>query len=68
MDLAKHIVQTIVGRFRPERFEDRYEKALRELIAKKQVRERIEAPKARGPAKIINLMDALERKYRSEER
>jgi len=59
MDLAKHIVQTKVGHFRPGKFEDRYEKALHELIAKKQAGERIEAPKARAPAKVINLMDAL---------
>jgi DNA end-binding protein Ku len=59
MDLAKHIVQTKVGHFRPGKFEDRYEKALRELIAKKQAGERIEAPKAPAPAKVINLMDAL---------
>ncbi len=59
MDLAKHIVQTKVGHFGPGKFEDRYEKALHELIAKKQAGERIEAPKARAPAKVINLMDAL---------
>jgi DNA end-binding protein Ku len=57
MDLAKHIVQTKSGHFRPERFEDHYEKALRDLIAKKQAGERIETPKARAPAKVINLMD-----------
>jgi DNA end-binding protein Ku len=59
MDLAKHIVQTKSGQFHPEKFEDHYEKALRELIAKKQAGERIEVPKARPSGKIINLMDAL---------
>jgi DNA end-binding protein Ku len=59
MDLAKHIVQTKSGHFHPEKFEDHYEKALRELIAKKQAGERIEVPKARPSAKTINLMDAL---------
>jgi Ku protein len=34
MDLAKHIVQTKSGHFHPEKFEDRYEKALRDLIAR----------------------------------
>jgi DNA end-binding protein Ku len=52
-------VQTKAGHFRPEKFEDRYEKALRELIAKKQAGEQIEPPKARASAKVINLMDAL---------
>jgi DNA end-binding protein Ku len=61
MELARHIVQTKSGHFHPEKFEDHYEKALRELIARKQAGERIEAPKARAPAKVINLMDALKR-------
>jgi hypothetical protein len=36
---------------------------LRELIAKKQAGERIEAPKARPSAKAINLMDALKQSF-----
>jgi DNA end-binding protein Ku len=66
IDLAKHIVQTKSGHFRPEKFEDHYEKALRELIAKKQAGERIEVPKARPPAKTINLMDALKQSLAAE--
>jgi non-homologous end joining protein Ku len=31
------------------------------LLKKKQAREKIEAPKERAPAKVINLMDALRR-------
>ena len=58
MELAKPIVQTKSGHFDPEKFEDRYETALRELIAKKQAGERIEAPH-KAPPKVINLMDAL---------
>lgn len=61
MDLAKHIVQSKSGHFHPEKFEDSYEKALRELIEKKQAGERIEAPKAQPSGKVINLMDALKR-------
>jgi len=58
MELATHIVQTKLGHFDPEKFEDRYETALRELIAKKRAGERIEAPR-KAPSKMINLMDAL---------
>jgi DNA end-binding protein Ku len=61
MELAKHIVQTKAGHFHPEKFEDRYEAALRELIAKKQAGERIEPPRERPSAKVISLMDALRR-------
>ncbi len=67
IDLAKHIVQTKSGHFHPEKFEDQYEKALRELIARKQAGERVEAPKARPSAKVINLMDALKRSIATEE-
>ena len=36
-----------------------YEDALNELLRKKQVARKIEAPKAPTDAKVINLMDAL---------
>jgi DNA end-binding protein Ku len=60
-ELAAHIVKTKVGHFKPERFEDQYENALKELIRKKQSGKPIEVPERREPAKVINLMDALRR-------
>jgi DNA end-binding protein Ku len=36
LDLAKHIVETKSGHFEPEKFEDRYEAALREVMIAKQ--------------------------------
>jgi DNA end-binding protein Ku len=59
LDLAAHIVETKAGHFAPEKFEDHYENALKELIKKKQHGEKIERPKERPPATLINLMDAL---------
>ncbi len=61
MDLAKHIVQMKTGHFEPQKFEDHYEAALRELIEKKSKGLKIEAHKEEAPAKVINLMDALRR-------
>jgi DNA end-binding protein Ku len=61
LELASHIVETKSGHFEPEKFKDQYEDALKELLKKKQAGEKIEAPKERAPAKIINLMDALRR-------
>src|SRR5499425_3487123 len=61
LELASHIVETKSGHFEPEKFEDQYEDALKELIQKKQSGQPIEAPKQREPAKVINLMDALRR-------
>jgi DNA end-binding protein Ku len=66
MDLAKHIVETKSGHFKPEQFEDHYEAALRELIEKKSKGIKIEAPRERAPAKVINLMDALRRSVKEE--
>ena len=67
LDLAIHIVETKVGRFEPEKFEDHYETALKELIKRKQHGERIEKPKQHPRAQVINLMDAL-RQSAAEER
>lgn len=66
MELASHIVETKSGHFNPKKFEDHYEEALKELLKKKQAGEKIEAPKEREPAKVINLMDALRRSVSSE--
>jgi DNA end-binding protein Ku len=52
--------------FNPEECEDHYEDALKELLKKKQAGEKIEAPKERAPAKVINLMDALRRSVETE--
>src|SRR6476659_1721840 len=68
MDLAQHIVKTKTGHFKPEKFEDHYEAALKELVEKKMKGIKIEAPRERGePTKVINLMDALRRSVRSEQ-
>jgi DNA end-binding protein Ku len=67
MDLAQHIVKTKSGHFKPEKFEDHYEGALKELIAKKSKGIKIEAPAERTPSKVINLMDALRRSVQSEQ-
>ncbi len=52
--------------FEPEKFEDHYENALKQLIKKKQRGEKIEKPKERPPAQVINLMEALKRSATAE--
>jgi DNA end-binding protein Ku len=66
LDLASHIVDTKRGSFDPEKFEDRYEEALKELIAKKQKGIKIERSKERAPSNVINLMDALRQSVKAE--
>jgi DNA end-binding protein Ku len=68
LELATHIVKTKIGHFKPERFEDQYENALKELIRKKRQGKPIEQPERREPAKVINLMDALRRSVAGEKK
>jgi DNA end-binding protein Ku len=59
LDLARHIVDQKSGHFEPEKFEDHYEAALSELLAKKQKGLPITAAKKPAPDNVVNLMDAL---------
>src|SRR3954464_7507273 len=66
LELATHIVETKKGEFEPEKFEDRYEDALKELLKKKQKGEKIQRPKEAAPSNVINLMDALRQAVRGK--
>ena len=66
LDLASHIVSTKRAHFEPEKFEDQYEDALKELLRKKQAGEQIERPKAPARSNVINLMDALRQSVKAE--
>ncbi len=68
MELAKHIVESKTGHFDPEKFEDRYENALRQLIKKKSAGEKIEPARQPETAKVINLMDALRRSVEADKK
>jgi len=66
LDLAKHIVKTKAGHFDPEKFEDHYENALKELLKRKAEGKPIETPRRETSAKVINLMDALRRSVKGD--
>jgi DNA end-binding protein Ku len=62
LGLAEEIIDRMTGKFEPDKFEDRYETAMVELIKSKQAG--LPAPKekpAARPANVVNLMDALRR-------
>ena len=59
LDLARHIVEQKSGHFEPDKFEDRYEAALQELLAKKQKGLPIVAAKKQAPSNVVDLMSAL---------
>ena len=67
LDLARHIVEKKSGSFEPDKFEDRYETALIDLINQK--RNGLPAATkatAKSGGNVINLMDALKRSLASE--
>src|SRR5436305_4422314 len=66
LDLAKHIVQTKSGHFKPEQFEDHYEEALKELLEKKQAGYKIIPAKEPKATNVVNLMDALRKSIEAE--
>ena len=49
------------GDVEPEKFEDQYEDALKDLIRKKQKGEKIERAKEPPRSNVVNLMDALKK-------
>ena len=61
LKLATHILDTKKGEFKPEKFEDRYEDALKALIKAKQQGKEPPVVSEPKPSNVINLMDALKR-------
>ncbi|HEY7085616.1 MAG TPA: Ku protein [Hyphomicrobiaceae bacterium] len=68
LELARHIIHQMAGRFEPDRFEDRYENALIELIRSKQKGMPVKPQPAHRHTNVISLMDALRRSVESETR
>ena len=66
MDLAEHIISKKKAKFDPDKFEDRYENALIEMLKAKQQGREIKAPKEEKPSNVVNLMDALRRSIESD--
>jgi DNA end-binding protein Ku len=66
LELAKHIIEKMSGKFNPEEFEDRYENALIELIRSKQKGTPVKPQPAHRQTNVINLMDALRRSVEGE--
>jgi DNA end-binding protein Ku len=66
--LAETIIDKMSGGFEPDKFEDRYENAMIELIRSRQagLPTPKEKPSAR-PANVVNLMDALRRSIEAGE-
>jgi Ku protein len=66
--LAAHIVDSKAAHFAPEKFEDHYEKALVDLLKKKQAGLPVPTVEEAEAPRVINLMDALKASIKSGER
>jgi len=66
LELAKHIIEKMRGEFEPDQFEDRYEKAVIELIRSKQKGMPIKPQPTHRQTNVVNLMDALRRSVEGE--
>ncbi|MBZ9654599.1 non-homologous end joining protein Ku [Phyllobacterium lublinensis] len=59
LDLAKHIIETKHGTFKPSEYKDRYEAALAEMVKAKLEGKPIPARKPVKSEKVVDLMQAL---------
>jgi DNA end-binding protein Ku len=65
--IAETIIERRSGSFDPASFRDRYQDALRELVAEKTKGEARTPREIAEPSKVINLMDALKRSLAQEQ-
>ena len=65
--IAESIIERRSGAFDPAEFRDRYQDALRELVAEKTKGEVVAPREVAEPPKVINLMDALKRSLAKEQ-
>ena len=60
IELARKLVDTLADDWDPKEYRDTYHETLRAAIEQKLEGREIEAPAARKPARVVNLMKALE--------
>jgi DNA end-binding protein Ku len=61
IELAKKLIETLAGTFRPEEYHDQYRENVEELIEKKRKGEKVTPIKQPQKAPVIDLMEALQR-------
>ena len=66
--IAETIIDRRSGEFDPTSFRDRYQNALRELVAQKTQGQGVAPREVAEPPKVINLMEALKRSLAQEEK
>ncbi len=68
IEIARKIIEQQEGAFEPEKFEDRYESALRDLIRRKEKGEKLVTAEPVEEDNVIDLMEALKKSLKSKGR
>ena len=68
IEIARKIIEQQEGAFEPEKFEDRYESALRDLIRRKEKGEKLVTAEPVEEDNVIDLMEALKKSLKSKSR
>ena len=66
IDIARKIIEQQAGAFEPEKFEDRYENALRDLIRRKEKGEKLVTAEPVEEDNVIDLMAALKKSLKAK--
>jgi DNA end-binding protein Ku len=61
IEIARKIIEQQAGAFEPDKFEDRYENALRDLIRRKEKGEKLVTAEPVADDNVIDLMEALKK-------
>jgi DNA end-binding protein Ku len=61
LELAQQVIQSLVGEFQPEEFENRYRGELREMLEAKLAGQEIKRPEPVPETPVVDLMEALRR-------
>jgi DNA end-binding protein Ku len=68
IEIARKIIEQQEGPFEPEKFEDRYENALRDLIRRKEKGEKLVTAEPVEESNVVDLMDALKKSLKAKGR
>jgi len=68
IDIARKIIEQQEGAFEPEKFQDRYENALRDLIRRKERGEKLVTAEPVEESNVIDLMEALKKSLKTKGR
>ncbi|MGH3030533.1 MAG: Ku protein [Gaiellaceae bacterium] len=68
LEMARQLVQSLVGEFDPAEFENAYRRELRAMLEAKLAGEEIAVPEPAAPAPVIDLMEALKQSVAQAQR